>query len=98
MENLEGITAAIEKLVQEKAAMINARKGGLFEAEEEIACFLNGIGGLMVEKVMENVQEPTCENRLTVKGKKNALQRQPQSAFYRSFRQRTRQTAASLSK
>ncbi|NIM45228.1 MAG: hypothetical protein GTO54_06280, partial [Nitrososphaeria archaeon] len=56
------------EIVNELAEAIEDRGIGLKEVEERILEYLNQIGGLMVQEVVERVVEPCVENRVYVEG------------------------------
>lgn len=65
------LVADSEQIVKElgiAASRMNAGKIGLQDAEQKIVEFLNWVGDLMVQEVVEGVEEPTQANRITVDG------------------------------
>ena len=70
-----GIDMDIRKLVLEGVEIVNElieaiedRGMGLKEVEERILVYVNQIGGLMVQEVVDRVKEPCFENRMYVEG------------------------------
>ena len=58
-----------QRIVKELSRGLNAGQIGLQDAEQKIVEFVNWVGDLMVQEVVEGVQEPTRANRLIVDGK-----------------------------
>jgi hypothetical protein len=56
------------EIVNELAEAIEDRGIGLKEVEERILEYVNQIGGLMVQEVVDRVKEPHVENRVYVEG------------------------------
>ena len=67
MKSHELVTTA-ERIVKELSTRVNAGTIGLQDAEQEIVEFLNWVGDLMVQEVVEGVEEPTRANRIVVDG------------------------------
>jgi len=65
---LQEFVAQSGEIVNELSAAIENEQMGLKEVEERILQFLNRIGGLMVQEVVERVGEPFIENRVWVEG------------------------------
>jgi len=57
-----------QRIVKELSRGLNAGQIGLQDAEQEIVEFVNWVGDLMVQEVVEGVEEPTRANRLIVDG------------------------------
>lgn len=66
MNELEQVLAEVPGLVNRAAEDIDRGEIGLKEAEEQVVEFVNRIGGLVVEKIVDAVSEPTMENRVWV--------------------------------
>jgi hypothetical protein len=56
------------EVVNELSRAIENRQIGLRKVEERILQFINRIGDLMVQEVLEGVSEPFSENRVWVEG------------------------------
>ena len=67
MKSHELVTTA-ERIVKELSTRVNGGQIGLQDAEQEIVEFLNWVGDLMVQEVVEGVEEPTRANRIMVDG------------------------------
>ena len=67
MKSHELVTTA-ERIVKELSTRVNGGTMGLQDAEQEIVEFLNWVGDLMVQEVVEGVEEPTPANRIMVDG------------------------------
>lgn len=65
---LQEFVAQSAELVNELSRAIENREIGLKEVEERILQFVNRIGDLMVQEVLEAVREPFAENRVWVEG------------------------------
>jgi len=63
---LQEFVAQSADLVNELSKAIENREIGLKEVEERILLFVNRIGDLMVQEVLEGVREPFTENRAWV--------------------------------
>jgi hypothetical protein len=66
--NLQQVVVQGTNLVNELAEAIEQQGMGLKEVEERILRFVNRIGDLMVQEVVEQVGEPFTENRVWVEG------------------------------
>ena len=64
---LQEFVAQSSELVNELSEAIENQQIGLKEVEEKILQFINRIGDLMVQEVVEGVSEPIRENRVWVK-------------------------------
>ena len=67
MKSHELVTTA-ERIVKELSTRVNGGTMGLQDAEQEIVEFLNWVGDLMVQEVVDCVEEPTRANRIMVDG------------------------------
>ena len=67
MKSHELVTTA-ERIVKELSTRVSGGQIGLQDAEQRIVEFLNWVGDLMVQEVVEGVQEPTRANRIMVDG------------------------------
>ena len=67
MKSHELVTTA-ERIVKELSTRMNRGQLGLHDAEQEIVEFLNWVGDLMVQEVVDGVEEPTRANRIMVDG------------------------------
>ncbi len=67
MKSQELVTSA-ERIVKELSARVNKGLIGLQDAEQEILQFVNWVGDLMAQEVVEGVAEPTRANRIIVDG------------------------------
>ena len=67
MKSQELVPSA-ERIVKELSRRVNARQIGLQDAEQRIVEFVNWVGDLMVQEVVEGVEEPTRANRIMVDG------------------------------
>ncbi len=67
MESQELVPTA-QRIVKELSRGLNAGQIGLQDAEQRIVEFVNWVGDLMVQEVVESVQEPTRANRIMVGG------------------------------
>jgi hypothetical protein len=65
---LQEFVAQSSEVVNELSRAIENRQIGLKEVEERILQFVNRIGDLMVQEVLEGVSEPFTENRVWVEG------------------------------
>jgi hypothetical protein len=65
---LKEFVAQSSEIVNELSRAIENREIGLKEVEERILQFVNRIGDLMVQEVLEGVSEPFTENRVWVEG------------------------------
>jgi hypothetical protein len=65
---LQEFVAQSSEVVNELSRAIENRQIGLKEVEERILQFINRIGDLMVQEVLEGVSEPFTENRVWVEG------------------------------
>ena len=59
-----------ETLVNALVELIDSREGDFLAAEEEIMKFVNQLGSLLEQEVLDRLQEPTQENRIVVDEKK----------------------------
>ena len=62
------LVSSAERTVKELSGRLNAGQLGLQDAEQRIVEFLNWVGDLMVQEVVEGVEEPTRANRIMVDG------------------------------
>ena len=62
------LVSSAERIVKELSGRLNAGQLGLQDAEQRIVEFLNWVGDLMVQEVVEGVEEPTRANRIMVDG------------------------------
>ena len=62
------LVPSAERIVKELSRRLNAGQIGLQDAEQRIVEFLNWVGDLMVQEVVEGVAEPTRANRIMVHG------------------------------
>ena len=62
------LVSSAERIVKELSGRLNAGQLGLQDAEQRIVEFLNWVGDLMVQEVVEGVEEPTRANRIIVDG------------------------------
>ena len=67
MKSQELVPSA-ERIVKELSRRLNAGQIGLQDAEQRIVEFVNWVGDLMVQEVVEGVAEPTQANRIVVDG------------------------------
>ncbi len=65
---LREFVAQSSEIVNELSRAIENREIGLKEVEERILQYINRIGNLMVQEVLEEVSEPFSENRVWVDG------------------------------
>ena len=65
---LQEFVAQSGEVVNELSRAIENRQIGLKEVEERILQFVNRIGDLMVQEVLEGINEPFTENRVWVQG------------------------------
>jgi hypothetical protein len=65
---LQEFVAQSSEIVNELSRAIEDRQIGLKEVEERILQFVNRIGDLMVQEVLEGASEPITENRVWVEG------------------------------
>ena len=63
---LQEFVAQSGEVVNELSRAIENQQMGLKEAEERIQQFINRIGDLMVQEVLEGVKDPFTENRVWV--------------------------------
>jgi hypothetical protein len=56
-------------LVKELTASIDNDTLSLIDAEKKIIEYLNKLGGIMIESIVQSVQEPTQENRVIIENK-----------------------------
>jgi len=76
--NLQEVVVQGGKLVNELAEAIERQGVGLKEVEERILQFVNQVGDLLVQEVVERVDEPFTENRVWVEGQEAVFdQRRP---------------------
>ena len=66
MIELEQVLAEVPVLVNWAAEDIDRGEIGLKEAEERVVAFVNKMGGLLVERIVDAVSEPMVENRVWV--------------------------------
>ena len=66
--NLQELVMQGSKLVNELTEAIERQGVGLEEVEERILSFVNQLGDLLVQEVVERVAEPFTENRVWVQG------------------------------
>ena len=66
--NLQELVVQGSKLVNELSEAIERQGIGLKEVEERILSFVNQVGDLLVQEVVERVAEPFTENRVWVQG------------------------------
>ena len=62
------LVPSAERIVKELSRRLNAGQIGLQDAEQRIVEFVNWVGDLMVQEVVEGVEEPTRANRIMVDG------------------------------
>jgi hypothetical protein len=65
---LQEFVAQSNEIVNELSRAIENRQIGLKEVEERILQFINRIGDLIVQEVLEGIGEPFTENRVWVQG------------------------------
>ena len=65
---LQEFVAQSSEVVNELSRAIENREMGLKEVEERVLRFVNRIGDLMVQEVLDGVNEPVTENRVWVQG------------------------------
>lgn len=65
---LQEFVAQSSEIVNELSRAIENRQMGLKEMEERILQFINRIGDLMMQEVLEGISEPFTENRVWVEG------------------------------
>jgi hypothetical protein len=65
---LQEFVAQSSEIVNELSRAIEDRQIGLKEVEERILRFVNRIGDLMMQEVLEGISEPFSENRVWVEG------------------------------
>jgi len=65
---LQEFVAQSSEIVNELSRAIENRQIGLKEVEERILQFINRIGDLMMQEVLEGISEPFTENRVWVQG------------------------------
>jgi len=70
-------------LVKELSEQINMGNIGLKETEEKIVEFINQIGHLLLNNVVEGIKEPVMENHIIVDGK-DAYYRNMQNLRFRN--------------
>lgn len=70
MKNIEEFSHIAKLLVNELSEELNANSKSLFEIEEEIVSFINLVGHLLLEKILNNLEEPIKENIIMVNGLK----------------------------
>lgn len=76
--NLQEVVVQGGQLVNELAEAIERQGIGLKEAEERILQFVNRVGELLLQEVVERVAEPFTENRVWVEGQEAVFdQRRP---------------------
>lgn len=68
MKNLGEFSHVALALVNEWSENINQNKLSFMDIEQEITSFINKIGHLLLENVLNNLQEPVTENQLMVEG------------------------------
>ncbi len=86
--NAEGIQEVITRsgcLVNELVQAIEERRLGLKEAEQRIVEFVNQLGSLLVQEVVEGVAEPVMENRLWVAGEEALFEQRRPLRFRNRF-------------
>ncbi len=67
---LQQFVAQSGEVVNELSRAIENQDLGLKKVEERIQQFLNRIGDLMVQEVLDGVKDPFTKNRIWVNGKK----------------------------
>lgn len=67
MKSQELVSTA-QRIVKELSGGVNSGQIGLQDAEQRIVEFVNWVGDLMVQEVVEGVEEPTRANRIMVDG------------------------------
>jgi len=70
MKELEQLLAEAELLVNRSVVDMDRGEIGLKEVESRILEFVNRIGGLLVERVVQEVRDPLTENRVWLDGKR----------------------------
>jgi hypothetical protein len=70
---LREFVAQSSEIVNELSRAIEDREIGLKEVEERILQFVNRIGDLMVQEVLEGISEPVTENRVWIEGEEAAF-------------------------
>ena len=73
------------EIVNELSKAIEDRRIGLKEVEERILEYVNRIGALMVEEVVEGVREPHYENRVYVEGQEAVFDQKRNLRFRNRF-------------
>ena len=63
---LQEFVAQSSEVVNELSRAIENREMGLKEVEERVLRFVNRIGDLMVQEVLDGVNEPFTENRVWI--------------------------------
>ena len=62
----EELVQRCEELVNELKAAVEQEGLGLIEVEKRVLCFINSIGSLMLQEVVEGAREPLVNNRAYV--------------------------------
>jgi hypothetical protein len=79
-----------EKLVNVLVQMIDSQEGDFLSAEEEILTFVNKLGSLLEQEVLDRLQEPTQENRIVVEGNKAVYKGKRPLVFINRFGEKVR--------
>lgn len=83
--NLQELVVQGSKLVNELAEAIERQGIGLKEVEERILSFVNQVGDLLVQEVVERVAEPCTENRVWVQGQETVFDQNRSLRFCNRF-------------
>ena len=83
MKTINEFLPLADILVKELSEQINMGNFGLKEAEEKIVEFINKIGHLLLEDVVEAIKEPVLENHIILDGK-NAFYKDMQNLRFRN--------------
>lgn len=87
MRELVELLSGAEALVNASIAGIDRGEFGLKEVEQRIVEFVNRIGSMLVDEVVEGVSDPVTENRVWVDGEKALYKGESTLSFLNRFGQ-----------
>ena len=79
------LVASAEQVVKELSRRVNKGQIGLQGAEQRIVEFVNWVGDLMLQEVVEGVEEPTRANRIIVDGEVAVFEQERNLRFINRF-------------
>jgi len=85
MKELEQLFAEVEPLVNRSIVDVDRGEIGLKEVESRVVEFVNRVGALLLDRVVQEVQDPLTENRIWVDGKQGLYKGDTSVRFINRF-------------